>query len=780
MRRILFIFIILIFSGTSWCRSMTHKDTPLKWLDAYNVCWTTQSANASESMPCGGGDVGMNVWVENDELFFYISRSGVFDENNVFPKLGRVRIAFSPNIFKGASFSQKLNLREGCVEITASKGTRHTLIRLWADVYMPVINVDVHSVEPISLAVNYESWRYQPLVWNEAGRVRASLAYRDAPVKAVVLPDSIQWNRNGVMWYHRNRKETVFDLTVHQQDLASVASKLWNPLAGLTFGGYLYSDNLQRDGICEGRYIDTPFKGYRLKSIKPSRTHHVYIVMHTEQTESGDIWKQHLDSVVGAYKKAIGRERARTSLWWHDFWCRSHVVVNTDSAYIGSPSWQIGRNYQLFRYQLGCNAYGKLPTKFNGGLFTFDPSLISKEFPYTPDHRDWGGGTHTAQNQRLVYWPMLKNGDFDMMRPQLDFYKHALVNAVARVEHYWGHEGACFTEQIEWFGLPMAGSYGWHRPALLDKGIQHNLWIDYEWDTALEFCKMALDLQRYAGYDIHEYMPLITNCLKFYDRHYQYLAACRSSKTLDGDGKLILYPGTGCETYKMAYNSSCTIAALKSVTSALLDLPARYLSADERAYFSSFEQRIPDIPLRMQHGHLTIAPAKAWERINNIEIPQLYPVFPWHLYGIGYPHLDVAVDTWKYGLDNENQRGYISWHQDAIFCADLGLAEEAKNITLKKMTDSARRFPTFWGPGHDWVPDHNWGGSGMIGIQEMLVQEANGKIYIFPAWPAMWNVDFKLHLSGNTTIECSLKKGKIEKLVLQPASRMKDTVMMLK
>ena len=26
--------------------------------------WTTQSKNSSESMPCGGHDVGMNVWVE--------------------------------------------------------------------------------------------------------------------------------------------------------------------------------------------------------------------------------------------------------------------------------------------------------------------------------------------------------------------------------------------------------------------------------------------------------------------------------------------------------------------------------------------------------------------------------------------------------------------------------------------------------------------------------------------------------------------------------------------
>ena len=44
-------------------------------LDDYNPCWTTQSRDASESMPCGGGDIGLNVWVENDEVFFYVSKS---------------------------------------------------------------------------------------------------------------------------------------------------------------------------------------------------------------------------------------------------------------------------------------------------------------------------------------------------------------------------------------------------------------------------------------------------------------------------------------------------------------------------------------------------------------------------------------------------------------------------------------------------------------------------------------------------------------------------------
>ena len=30
---------------------------------SYNVVWGTQSSNSSESMPCGGGSIRLNVWV---------------------------------------------------------------------------------------------------------------------------------------------------------------------------------------------------------------------------------------------------------------------------------------------------------------------------------------------------------------------------------------------------------------------------------------------------------------------------------------------------------------------------------------------------------------------------------------------------------------------------------------------------------------------------------------------------------------------------------------------
>ena len=115
----------------------------------------------------------------------------------------------------------------------------------------------------------------------------------------------------------------------------------------------------------------------------------------------------------------------------------------------------------------------------------------------------------TAQNQRLVYWPMLKSGDFDLMKSQFDFYLRLLPTAEARTRAYWGHAGACFTEQMENFGLPNPAEYGFKRPASFDKGLEYNAWLEYEWDTVLEFCQMILETARYDSLDISCYTPLI-------------------------------------------------------------------------------------------------------------------------------------------------------------------------------------------------------------------------------------------------------------------------------
>lgn len=749
-------------------------------LKPYHVVWTTQSQHSSESMPCGGGDIGLNVWVENGEILFYLSRSGAFDENNVFPKFGRVRLRFTPNPFKQGSFRQELKLQDGYVEIEGGNANLRSTVKIWVDVFRPVVHVECESSKPVVAEAVYETWRYADLEWTQPGQVWASLAYRDAPVKAVIRADSVGFEENRVLWYHRNRDESLFDITVRQQGLEQVKEQLWNPLKDLTFGGMMTGEQMKPAGTTSGKYADTPFKGWVLKSSRPSTKNQLQVYLHIDHSASVEDWKNGLSDLEGQSLAVRKTAFQKSKSWWNDFWKRSHIVINPDNTGESSPEWQVGRNYQLFRYQLGCNAYGKYPTKFNGGLFTFDPSYVDKNLPFTPDHRNWGGGTHTAQNQRLVYFPMCKSGDFDMLPSQLNFYMQALRNAEIRTEVYWGHKGASFTEQLEQFGLPLATSYGWNRPENFPEGVEYNFWLEYEWDTQFEFALMMLDLERFTGQDITKYIPFIESGLTFFYEHYQYQASSRSRATFDGNGQLILYPGSGAETYKMAYNSTSTIAALKTILTRLLELPGHYLTAEKRSHWEEMLKRIPPIAFREKNGQTTISPAWTWGRINNQEIPQLYPVFPWGMYGIGKPDLDVAINTWKYGTDNPNQKNHISWHQDAIFCARLGLTEEAAAITIKKLQNAHRRFPTFWGPGHDWVPDHNWGGSGMIGLQEMLIQTSGEKIYLFPAWPKEWDVSFKLHAPYNTTVEGVLKSGEIVSLKVLPEIRKKDVEIMLK
>ncbi len=64
----------------------------------------------------------------------------------------------------------------------------------------------------------------------------------------------------------------------------------------------------------------------------------------------------------------------------------------------------------------------------------------------------------------------------------------------------------------------------------------------------------------------------------------------------------------------------------------------------------------------------------------------------------------------------------------------------------------------------------------MIGVQEMLLQVDGDKIHLFPAWPSSRDVHFKLHAPKNTTIEVSLKAGKIEFINVLPEERRKDIV----
>ena len=231
------IALIVLYISLLLCTSV-YSTSNTDLLENYNVIWNSQSEKSPDSMPVGGGDIGLNVWVENNELLFYIGRSGTFDENNQMLKLGRVRVRITPNPFsQDGQFRQELKLRQGYVEILGNNpGTISATIKVWVEVFRPVIRVEFNSNAPITIEAQYETWRTAPRELKD-GKVHRTSCFSMVgyPGKVQTYPDHVEFNEDGVLWFHRNNNDDlVFDKDVQGQGLEHVMDQLWNPLKDLT------------------------------------------------------------------------------------------------------------------------------------------------------------------------------------------------------------------------------------------------------------------------------------------------------------------------------------------------------------------------------------------------------------------------------------------------------------------------------------------------------------------------------------------------------------------
>ncbi|MCX6922353.1 MAG: hypothetical protein NT154_03925, partial [Verrucomicrobia bacterium] len=141
--------------------------------------------------------------------------------------------------------------------------------------------------------------------------------------------------------------------------------------------------------------------------------------------------------------------------------------------------------------------------------------------------------------------------------------------------------------------------------------------------------------------------------------------------------------------------------------------PAARLPATDRRWLESFAQRIPAIPTVTTNGHRILSLAASWESIANPnEFPQLYAAFPFGIYGVGLPDLELARDTWRFGAFDACQKEALCWKYGNVEVARLGLAHETQQYCLAKLLYPPRtpyrtahyndcspfiaRFPAFW------------------------------------------------------------------------------------
>jgi len=434
----------------------------------------------------------------------------------------------------------------------------------------------------------------------------------------------------------------------------------------------------------------------------------------------------------------------------------SSVIAEGDDAFV------VSRAYVLQRYIAACAGRGRYPIKFNGSLFT----VPAPGQPGDADYRRWGPG-YWWQNTRLPYYPMCAAGDFEMLQPLFRMYGRDLMPLFRfRTRRYLGHDGVFIPECIYFWGDIFTETYGWQPFAERADKLQASGWHKWEWVSGLELAGLMLDYYEHtedADFLQQTALPAAQEILTFFDQHYK----------TGPDGKLHMHPAQALETWWDCVNPMPELAGLHAVTARLLALPEQLTTPAQRAFWHQLRAKLPELPtLRTEDGKTMLAPAREFKNKRNIENPELYAVFPFRLFAIDKPNIQYAVEA----LNRRKDRGALGWRQDDVFMAYLGLADEARQYVVRRARSkhAASRFPAFWGPNYDWVPDQDHGSILLKAVQAMLMQSDGRQIYLLPAWPKDWNAEFRLHAPYRTVVSGKVEGGKLVRLDIEPASRRSD------
>jgi len=575
-------------------------------------------------------------------------------------------------------------------------------------------------------AINLKVWvdANNPVIRIESKSIKpAKVTVKLENWRAGLTDTILKDHQNRVAWYHHN----PVNADPH--------------LANITFGAVIKGTGL----------VNT--NPVTLQSSKATTSQLISIYPLTNISNNGDQWLSKSDlNIKKIEKQKLGQTRAAHQLWWQKFWQRSQVFITGDDL-----ANKVTQGYILQRFVTACAGRGAYPIKFNGSIFVVD----NPDKNENADFRSWGG-QYWFQNTRAMYWPRLMAGDFDMMLPLFNMYANILPANAAQVKQYYNHGGAYFAETAPfWGGLDFMGP-----------DVKAN-YTNHYFTPILELSMMMLDYYEYTGDTVFArktLLPVATAGLQFFDQHFK----------RDSTGKLLLDPVNSIEMFWKVHNPAPDIAGLHAVLSRMVKLSASLINEKTRTQWEKLYSELPPLPMADNNGKTVLLPYTGPQNAKsfNSENPELYAIYPFRLYGLGKPDLDIAINT----FNARKQRAKGCWVQDPIQAAMTGDAEVAKDYVSFALTrqDPKLKFPAFWEKGNDYAPDEDNGGNGENGLHQMLMQTDGKKIMLLPAWPAGWDADFKLNAPYNTTVEGKVVKGKLIDLKVYPASRSADVIDMSK
>ena len=712
-------------------------------LPKQNVSWDSVGTKDSrQGMPTGNGTYSALVWAErSNDLLLLLGANNFWDENVHLQHPGRIRISFSDPLFAiGKTFTQELKLKESQIIITAGDSSAKYQIKVWADANNPVMHIESNRISgsnDVTMTIAFESLR----PWEMDGDT-SGLNYYDMLDSPYGTPkkraDIIETIAHGVYWYQRNN-ESYFDEILNHQGMT--ASNYSDILTGRTFGGLLIGDGFSASGNT---------------ITKTGSSFQASIVLNSEIATVSD-WKTSTLSSLPAFSE-IETQRTAHENWWDTFWNRSYMFASGTSEAI-----DLTQKYTVARYLQACASRTPgMPLRFNGSIFTVG------KIGGDPDWRPWN--SYHAFNQRFAYWGMLASGDFDLMQPHFDLYNNSFQLAKDRVSTWWpGTEGAVWPEVLGLFGQSVGGEYGWDRAGHTVDYIRgdHTRGL---YTGNIELAAMMLDYYEYTEdgtFATSKLIPLAKEIVKFYFTKWSV-----DSTT----GKLNMTPVWSGEIDRNLTNPTADISGLHKVVDGLLALPTSLTTTSDRTYWADVKTKIPPIKISSSGRFQTSEDVELGNETNN---QNLYPVFPMRSHGYGKADLLTAVNSYTNRRGKNPRDAYRAWRHDGIHAAYLGLTDDAKaqiNDSLGRNAEGEWRFTGFAANVIDGDPNVEPAAIGKITFQSMLLHPGEGdQLNLFNAWPAEWDVKFKLHAPKSTVVEGELANS-VPNFVVSPANRTSDVV----
>ncbi len=736
--------------------------SPPGTLADYNEVWTTPSTYSWESMPLGNGETTLNLWVEgNGDLLFYIGRSDAESEGNTNIKLGRVRVKLSPNPFAtGQPFNQTLDLATGRILITAGNPGSQTRLQAWVDANHPVIRVTGDSDAPVSVEASYEM---------DLRTLNTATAIADGHQGDYVLNDGV----NAITWYHRNRASAFYN-NLTSEGLTNSLATMQDPIMNRTFGGRMSGVGMTRSGA--------------QKLVRNSTTSiDLAIDVQAGVYPTSSNWKTALEALATARaaRNAAGDLTAHRN-WWTAFWNRSYL-------HLGGSNNQprlISKYYAHQRFINACTTRGEYPTPFNGSTLTMDRPVGYPSFfgisanAQNADYRDWNGNRLFWQNTRHIYWPMLTSGDYDMTEQISRYCRTILPLCRERAMAHENNPGMLLYEGTGVggdcvFGRSIPEHLTEHRGGMTDLAILLADIYDHTRDQTLF---------------TDTYQPWADAVVTFFEHKFP---------NRDAQGRILLAPSAAVETYKNSTNSAPEVGPLRRILSDLLRLDPGTLTPAQRSRYQALLASMPQPPLKTVLNQPMLGVYQTGDAGRDmIETPSLYSVWPAREAGLGRLSLLAAgrrdhgtrMVTFDGTPGSSSESG--GWLYTPTVAAQLNLPQQAKFHALRNFLEpipstvgigsqtisnpypGKPRFHAFWESRFDYIPDQCHGGSTIHGFENMIVQSQGDKIYLFPAWPEEWDVNFKVHAAQNTVLEGVYRNGVLQALTVTPSSRAADVINM--